>query len=155
MISLYLAAEGLLSKPALYLSDYFERNKTAYVDHLMAVRDGHHLREWLIFFLHGVEETAHRSADVFRAILALKERIEREILPRFSQRRQDNVQSLMRRLYGRPIVDVETVRDWLGVSTNTAAALVMDLVTHEVLHEITGRRRNRLFVFREYLDLFR
>lgn len=155
MISLYLAAEGLLSKPALYLSDYFERNKTAYVDHLMAVRDGHHLREWLIFFLHGVEETAHRSADVFRAILALKERIEREILPRFSQRRQDNVQSLMRRLYARPIVDVETVRDWLGVSTNTAAALVMDLVTYEVLHEITGRRRNRLFVFREYLDLFR
>jgi Fic family protein len=155
MISLYLASEGLLSKPALYLSDYFERHKTAYVDHLMAVRDGNHLRDWLIFFLHGVEETAKRSADVFRAILALKERIEREILPRFSQRRQDNVQSLMRHLYTRPIVDVEVVRGWLGVTTNTAATLVTDLVGHGILHEMTGRRRNRLFVFREYLDLFR
>lgn len=155
MISLYLASEGLLSRPALYLSDYFERNKTAYVDHLMAVRDGHHLREWLIFFLHGVEETAHRSADVFRAILALKERIEREILPRFSQRRQDNIQSLMQRLYGRPVVEVKVIREWLGVTTNTAAALIDDLVTHGVLHEVTGRRRNRLFVFGEYLDLFR
>jgi Fic family protein len=38
MISLYLASSGLLHKPALYLSDYFERNKVAYVDHLMAVR---------------------------------------------------------------------------------------------------------------------
>lgn len=51
MISLYLASEGLLHKPALYLSDYFERNKTAYVDRLMAVRQGNHLREWLVFFL--------------------------------------------------------------------------------------------------------
>lgn len=50
MISLYLASEGLLNKPSLYLSDYFERNKTAYIDHLMAVRQANHLREWLIFF---------------------------------------------------------------------------------------------------------
>ncbi len=58
IISLYLASEGLLVKPALYLSDYFERNKTAYIDHLMAVRQGNHLRDWLIVFLHGIEETA-------------------------------------------------------------------------------------------------
>lgn len=84
MISLYLASESLLVKPALYLSDYFERNKTAYVDHRMAVRQGNHIREWPIFFLHGVEETARASANVFRSILQLKERIEREVLPRFS-----------------------------------------------------------------------
>ena len=61
----------------------------------------------------------------------------------------------MRQLYARPIVDVEVVRGWLGVTTNTAATLINDLVTHGILHEMTGRRRNRLFVFREYLDLFR
>ena len=98
MISLYLASEGLLSKPALYLSDYFERNKTAYVDHLMAVREGNHLMRWLVFFLHGVEETARASADVFRAILDLKGRIESDVLPRFSSRRQNNAQALMRHL---------------------------------------------------------
>jgi Fic family protein len=93
-------------RPALYLSDYFERNKTAYVDHLMAVRQGNHLQEWLVFFLHGVEEIARASADVFRSILAIKERIERDVLPRFSARRQDNAQALMRHLYARPVVDV-------------------------------------------------
>lgn len=98
MISLYLASERLLTKPALYLSDYFERNKTAYVDHLMAVREGHHMREWLIFFLHGVEETAQASAEVFRRILSIKERVEREVLPRFNQRRHDNAHSLVRHL---------------------------------------------------------
>lgn len=155
MISLYLAAEKLLTKPALYLSDYFERNKTAYVDHLMAVRQGHHMREWIVFFLHGVCETAKESASVFKSILAMKERIEREVLPRFSSRRQDHAQELMRRLYGRPVIDVKSAAAELKTSVNTATALIIDFMEYGLLAEITGQRRNRLFVFREYLDLFR
>jgi len=50
MIALYLASFGLLHKAALYLSDYFERNKTEYVDHLMAVRDANKMKDRLIFF---------------------------------------------------------------------------------------------------------
>ncbi|WAC47230.1 Fic family protein [Asticcacaulis sp. SL142] len=155
MISLYLASEKLLIKPALYLSDYFERNKTAYVDHLMGVRQGHHMRDWLIFFLHGVEETARASAGVFKAILALKERLEREVLPRFSHRRQENVHSLVRHLYARPVIDVKMAAGILGTTHNTAASLISDLVQQNVLTEITGQRRNRLFVFYDYIALFR
>ncbi|SOB76947.1 Fic family protein [Marinobacter sp. LV10R510-11A] len=155
MISLYLASEGLLHKPALYLSDYFERNKTAYVDHLMAVRQGNHLREWLIFFLFGVVETARASASVFRAIIDLRQRIERDVLPRFSKRRQDNAHKLMRHLYAQPVIDVKWATDTLGASTNTASALITDLVSFGVLVEITGQHRNRLFTFSDYLNLFR
>ena len=155
LISLYLASSGLLHKPALYLSDYFERNKTAYVDHLMAVRQGNHLRAWLVFFLFGVEETARASAAVFRAVLALKQRIEREVLPRFSVRRQNNAHALMRQLYAKPVVDVKGAMMISGASTNTAAALIDDMVKFGVLTEVTGQRRNRLFIFNEYLDIFR
>ena len=154
MISLYLASNGLLTKPALYLSDYFERNKTAYVDHLMAVREGNRMREWLVFFLHGVEETAHSSADVFRKILALKEQIEREVLPRFTKRRQQNAQELIRLLYKRPLLDVKSATKQLDTTTNTATSLISDFINHGVLVEITGQRRNRLFVFERYLRLF-
>jgi Fic family protein len=155
MISLYLASEKLLVKPALYLSDYFERDKTSYIDHLMAVRQGNHLKEWLIFFLHGVAETARSSAQVFRDILALKEQIEREIMPLFSQRRQDNARALMRQLYAHPLTDIKRVQALVGTSTNTASALIDDFVAHGILSEITGRRRGRLFVFPKYLALFR
>ena len=155
MISLYLASEGLLHKPALYLSDYFERNKTAYVDHLMAVREGNHLREWLVFFLFGAEETARASASVFRAVIDLKQSIERDVLPRFSARRQDNAHDLMRHLYAQPVVDVKWATDIIGTSTNTAAALIADLVRFGVLVEVTGQRRNRLFAFKDYLNLFK
>ncbi len=154
MISLYLASEGLLREPALYLSDYFERNKTAYVDHLMAVRHGNHLREWLVFFLFGVEDTARSSASAFRAVIDLKQRIERDVLPRFSARRQDNAHALMRHLYAQPVIDVKWATDIIGASTNTAAALIADMVSFGVLVEVTGQRRNRLFAFRDYLHLF-
>ncbi|MBL4617768.1 MAG: Fic family protein [Robiginitomaculum sp.] len=155
MISLYLASEKLLSKPALYLSDYFERNKTAYIDHLMAVREGNHMREWLVFFLHGVEETAHSSAGVFKQIITIKEKIEREILPRFSSRRQDNALKLVQYLYSRPVVDVKAITRLLDTTANTATALITDLVKFGVLREMTGQRRNRLFVFQQYLALFK
>ncbi len=155
MISLYLTSEKLLIKPALYLSDYFERNKTAYVDHLMAVREGNHMLAWLVFFLHGVLETSQSSIAVFKAILVLKERIEREVLPRFSSRRIENVQALVQHLYGRPVVDVKSVSKLLETTHNTAASLIADLVKYKVLTEITGQQRNRLFVFSEYILLFK
>jgi Fic family protein len=155
MISLYLAAAGLLHKPALYLSDYFERHKTEYVDHLMAVRHGNHLREWLVFFLFGVEETARAAAASFRAVLDLRQQIEREVLPRFSLRRQDNAQTLMRHLYAQPVIDVKWVVAKTGASTNTASALIADMVAAGVLSEVTGQRRNRLYVFQNYLTLFK
>lgn len=154
LVPLFLASEQILAKPALYLSDYFERNKTAYVDHLMAVRQGNHLREWLLFFLHGVAETAQSSIAVFKSILLLKERIDRDVLPRFGVRRQENAQQLMRYLYRKPVIDVKTVAEFLEIAPNTASSLVDDFVSYGVLAEITGQRRNRLFVFREYLGLF-
>ncbi len=155
MISLYLASQGLLVRPALYLSDYFERNKTAYVDHLMAVRHGNHLREWLVFFLYGVEETARASAGMFRAILALKQRIDAEVLPNFSAKRLVTGQVLMRHLYGQPVIDMKKASQITGATINTVSALITDLVSHKVLTEVTGQRRNRLFVFHDYLALFK
>ena len=153
MIALYLTSNDLLTKPALYLSDYFERHKTQYIDNLMGVRDGNHMKQWLIFFLHGVYETAKNSIQVFRNIIELKENIEREILPRFSTRRQNNAQTLMQLLYKRPIIDIKIVATILSINTSTAASLIADFTSYKILHEITGQRRNRLFIFDAYFDI--
>lgn len=61
----------------------------------------------------------------------------------------------MRYLYGQPVTDVKAVTGLLSTTTNTAASLITDLVENGVLVEVTGQRRNRLFLFRDYLDLFR
>ena len=154
MIALYLTNFGLLYRPALYLSDYFERNKTQYVDNLMAVRESNKLKQWLVFFLFGVRETAGNSIQVFKDILALKQRIDKEVLPYFSTRRQDNAQSLIQNLYEAPVTSIKGVSQALNLKTNTASALVSDFVQHGVLHEVTGKQRYRMFWFKEYFEIF-
>ena len=154
MIALYLANFGLLHKPALYLSDYFERNKNEYIARLMAVRESDQLKQWLVFFLHGVTETARHSIQVFKDILALKQRLDREFLPKFSTRRQNNAQHLMQYLYQSPVLNVNDVVQLLDIPHNTAAALVRDFVKNGVLQEFAKRRRNRIYWFRDYLRIF-
>ncbi len=154
MIALYLASFGLLHKPALYLSDYFERNKTEYIGRLMAVREANKMNDWLVFFLYGVIQTAQSSIQVFKDILALKERLEREVLPHFSTRRQDNAQKLMQALYEVPILNIKSVAKLLNININTAATMVNDFVQYGVLNELTGKQRNRTFLFAEYVMIF-
>jgi Fic family protein len=154
LIVLYLVSFGLLQKPALYLSDFFERHKGEYYDHLMAVRTTSKLEPWLRFFLLGIRETAALSIQVFKDILSLKEGIEREKIPTFHVRRQHNAQKLMRFLYQVPVVHVKIVAELIDVQTNTAAALIDDFVKLGILRAPAGKKRNRLFIFHEYVSLF-
>jgi len=154
LIVLYLVSFGLLAKPALYLSDFFERHKGKYYDQLMAVRTTSKLAPWLTFFLLGVRETAAASIQVFKDILALKEAIERERLPTLHVRRQANAQALMRSLYQSPVINIKAATQQLGTQTNTAAALIADFVKLGILRELTGGKRNRLFIFDDYVRLF-
>ena len=155
LIVLYLAGSGLLHKPALYLSDFFERHKGEYYDQLMAVRTTQKMEPWLRFFLLGMRETTALSIQVFRDILTLKERIERKYMPTFHVRRQANAQMLLKSLYRAPVINIKMVTDLIKTQTNTAAALIDDFVKLGILRELTGQRRNRLFIFQDYVRLFK
>lgn len=155
LIVLYLVGFDLLQKPALYLSDFFERHKGEYYDQLMAVRTTHKLEPWLRFFLLGMRETTALSIQVFKDILALKERIERKHMPTFHVRRQTNAQTLMQSLYRSPVTTIKMVTNLIQAETNTAAALIDDFVKLGILKELTGQRRNRLFIFDDYVRLFK
>ncbi len=154
MVALYLSSNGLMDKPALYLSDYFERNKTEYISRLMAVREANQMKEWLVFFLYGVHETARDSIQVFKDILVLKENLECTVLPKFGTRRQSGARLLMRHLYQAPVITIKQASRLLGLKANTASALVNDFVKYGVLVESTGKKRNRVFVFAQYVHLF-
>ena len=80
MIPLYLISHGLLAKPSLYLSDFFERNRASYYDALMRVRTSNDLIHWVRFFLNGVTQTAVKGRDTFRQILSLRTEVEHAAL---------------------------------------------------------------------------
>ena len=152
LIPLYLVSNGLLAKPSLYLSDFFERNRGSYYDALTRVRTSGDLIHWVRFFLQGVAETSIKGRETFRKILALRTDAEQRILS--LGKRTPNAHTALNLLYSRPIIAAANLEQALGVSTPTAQALIKELVRLGILSEITGQKRARLYSFKSYLDLF-
>ncbi|WP_240484974.1 Fic family protein [Arenibacter latericius] len=153
LITLYLVNKEILKKPILYLSDFFERNKTLYYDNLMRVRTHHDIKQWLKFFLVGVIETAKKGVNTFDEILKLKKKV--EINTQTLGSRATNAQKIVQYLFKHPMIDVDKVVKITGVSKRTAYNLIDDLEQLEIIKEITGSKRGKLYVFDAYLKLFR
>ncbi|BDQ01818.1 MAG: toxin Fic [Ignavibacterium sp.] len=154
LITLYLVSTKLLSKPALYLSDYFEKHRQLYYDNLNNVRVKNDLTQWIKFFLTGIIETSDKSITTFKSILKLKEEIEDKKLPELGKK-LPTAKQLMKYLYKKPVVNVQEIKQELKVSLPTANSLIADFVKLKILVEKTGYRRNREFEFTEYLNLFK
>jgi Fic family protein len=154
LITLYLVSSGLLSKPSLYLSDYFEKHRMLYYDNLNKARQANNLAQWLKFFLAGIIETSEKGISTFQKILKLKETIEDRKLVKLGKK-IETAKSLMKYLYKRPIVNTHTVQEELGISLPTVNSLIADFIKLGILTERTGWKRNREFEFSEYLNLFK
>lgn len=153
LITLQLVESGILTKPTLYLSAFFEKNRSAYYDSLTMVRQTNNLEQWVKFFLNGIVETANDGIKTFKDIIALRARYEEKIITLGA--RAQKAHNLLVYMFSRPIVSNKTVVKELGMSFNSANRLIKSLVDLAVIMEITGYSRNRLFVLKEYLDLFR
>ncbi|MEX0680818.1 MAG: Fic family protein [Balneolales bacterium] len=152
LITLYLVHCGILKKPFLYLSDYFEKNRLEYYDNLTRVRENNDLDRWIRFFLSGVIETAKSSIRTFDGILQLQKKTDEAI--RSLGARAGNAQKVVLYLYKHPLVSAGEVSMAADVSMPTAYKLIRLLEELQILQEITGTVRGRLYIFREYVKLY-
>lgn len=152
LITIYLVSKGILKQPILYLSDFFEKNRMLYYDNLMRTRTHNDINQWLKFFLTGIIETAKKGVTTFDGILQLQKSLE-EKLKSLGNRNMD-ARKVVDYLYTQPIIEVTKVEELLQKSSVTAYKLLADLERLDVIKEISGAQRNKLYVFKDYLDLF-
>ena len=152
LITLYLVEKGILKRPVLYLSDFFERNRTLYYDNLMMVREKNDINQWLKFFLVGVVETAQSGIDTFDKILKLKSDIEAKLQSLGS--RSLPALKVMDYLYRKPLIDASKVIGITELSAPTAYKLISEMENLNILKEVTGGKRKKIYVFESYLKLF-
>jgi Fic family protein len=152
LITLYLVSNKLLNKPALYLSDFIERNKGLYYELLTLVRTQNDLGRWIKFFLTAVIETAKNGVITFQKILNLKHEMDL-IIVEFGKKSK-NAKKLIDFLYQKPIIAIIDVAEPLNISRQTANQLVKEFINKNILIEITGFQRNKLFSFKRYLAIF-
>lgn len=152
LITLYLVSQGLLQRPILYISDYFEKNRALYYDNLMRVRTHNDITQWLKFFLTGITETAQRGIKTFNGILQLHKEL--DILLIQLKSRAGNARKLIDYLYSQPVVKPTMVSQTINLSDASVYKLLKDLEKLEIIKEITGGKRSRIYVFQKYLNLF-
>ena len=153
LITFLLCEQRVLLKPVLYLSYFFKRQRQQYYEELQSVRDRGTWEQWLTFFLRGVVEVSAQATDTVRRILALREAHRHAITDAFG-RAAGNGHRVLDHLYERPIVSVSSVQGLTGTTYTAANSLVARLVGCGILQEFTGRSRNRMFRYGEYIDLF-
>jgi len=152
LITLYLVEKGLLKKPTLYLSDFFERNKGIYYDALTRVRVSNDIESWIKLFLVGVAETAANSKHTFEKIIELRHKAEQKIIT--LGKRAKIGQQLLLQLFSQPILSANQIAQRLTITHQTASSLAKSFIDIGILEENTGFKRNRLFTFADYLKLF-
>ncbi len=154
LITLYLVSSGVLTKPSLYLSDFFERHRILYYDNINNVRAKNELAQWIKFFLTGVIETSNKGVKTFKSILKLKEELEEKKIVTLGKK-LPNAKKLLKYLFKKPIITVQDIQEELKVSLPTANSLTADFEKMKILNERTGYARNREFEFAEYIQLFK
>lgn len=151
LITLMLVSEGALRQPLLYLSAFLTRHKPDYDARLTGVRERGEWESWLSFFLRGVEEVANDACATAARIPALLDQhralVEDHLASKPSAKR------LVDALARRPIVTVKAIAAMLDVTIPTANTLAADFESLGILQEITGKQRDRVFRYREYLKV--
>lgn len=154
LITFLLCERRVLSKPVLYVSLVLKKRRQEYYERLQAVRDRGDWEAWLVFFLDCVAEAALDAARMAKNILSLRE-AHRDAVVNGLGARAGKAIRLLERLYRDPYIDVNEAAAMLGVSFANANTIVLVLEKMGILREATGHQRNRIFVYEDYIALFR
>ena len=142
LIPLLLVERGVLPEPLLYLSAYFEQNRSEYYDLLLRTSQQGDLLPWLKFFLRGVRRQAQDAERRTHRLVLLQADLRSQLL---EEGRPASVLRLAESLFANPLVNARTAARLIDASVPTANAAIRALIKRGDLQEISGRERYRLY----------
>ncbi|HUV67795.1 MAG TPA: Fic family protein [Sedimentisphaerales bacterium] len=151
LITLILCAEEAIAQPLLYLSLFFKQHRQEYYDRLDAVRLKGDWLGWLRFFLEGVEQTAQQAADTAGRILRLFEEDRRRV--EGLGRKANSAQRVLDLLRRHPITTISNAMAPLNLTAPTIRSAVEGLEALRIVREITGKQRDRIYLYDQYVRI--
>lgn len=150
LVPLLLCAEGLLTQPLLYLSAFFERHRDEYYQLLLDVSQKGLWTKWILFFLRAV---ATQAADAIRrsdGLLKLWQTYRDQLQ---SARASALLLQLVDDLFAYPALSNPGVSKRLNITPRSAQQNINKLIDAGILREATGRRRNRVYIAADIIDI--
>lgn len=151
LVVLLLIKRGVLSQPLLYISLYLKQHRATYYDLLDEVRRTGDWEKWLTFFLEGVRATADGAVATARSLTDMFGQ-DRATIENEAGRRAGSVLRIHEVLKGRPVISLAATCDLTKLSFRAANLAMKWLVDRGIVREITGKSRNRLFVYDQYFN---
>lgn len=151
LITLILCHEGILREPLLYISLYFKKHRARYYDLLQKTRTEGDWEKWLLFYSQGVWEMSEGAVNAARKLadIAAEDRGRIQSLGRASGSALRVHQALMRR----PLESIQSLARETHLTVPTVTAALQTLQNIGIVGELTGRKRNRYFSYKKYLDI--
>ena len=146
LVTFLLCFEGVLPQPLLYLSAYLEKHRDAYNEHLLAVSQAGRWKEWISFFLRGVSEQGMDAVRRSNGLLGLRDQFHEKC---HVARSSALLLKLVDNLFSYPATTVGSAAQLLDVTRRSAQGCIDKLLDAGILQEVTGQRRNRVYVARE------
>ena len=151
LITLILCVENILTEPLLYLSLYFKSHRNEYYDLLQKVRVDGDWEIWFEFFIKAVSLTAEQATGTARKLSHLAD--ENRKLIQGMGRIAGSSLMIHQNLMVHPLTDSAHLSAATGLVPNTVNKVLKALISAGIVEEVTGRGRNRIYVYRKYLDV--
>lgn len=151
LITLLLCHEGVLRHPLLYLSLYFKEHRDKYFDLLNKVRTEGDWEAWLLFFATGVREMAEGAVMTARRLSQIAEEDRTAI--REMGRRTGSILQVLQVFQNRPVASAPFLAKSTKLSPPAVAGALRALLDAKIIRELTGRKRNRIYIYKRYLDI--
>lgn len=152
MVPLYLLSKKELQKPCFYISDYFERNRIEYYDRLQSVREHGAMLDWIKFFMRASIETSKAAKIKFKNAVEQVNEYNHYLINK--KNNAGSLQQILNVMYCQPVATSEQLSALTGLTVQTINRMVKILCEDNILIEVTGNKRNRVFTLYKYLKVF-
>lgn len=152
IIPLFLLSKGELRKPCFYISSFFEENKLEYYNKLQDVRLKNDMLGWIKFFLTASIETAQSAKRKFQNAIEQQKHYTNYLLNK--RYGSDSLQQVIQAMYKNPVTTVNALANNTQLSIPTINKAISNLLKDNIIIEITGNRRNRIFALYKYISVF-
>lgn len=151
MVTLLLCAEDVLREPMLYLSLFLKQQRARYYELLAAVREDGDWEQWVTFFCQGVASAAESAVGAARRLIELAD-ADRERLARLG-RRAGSAAAVQYALLRTPVCTIQRLASRTHLTLPTVAKALDVLREQNIVSEVTGRKRHRVYRYDRYLGI--